>query len=322
MIEIVCARCGRLHYAGQEHLGKHLRCGGCGDKIPIYWQNRHPADTRQALQPQPKQDLKGIANVREMAKGKRRFSHQFLVAILILGLITLICVLVRGKHSHSNAGPVQVKAPYASSGTPSGDKHKEYQSGDIPGRSAQNDFSAAAPSVRRTVPAKRKLPKVIELDPSEVEQVDPQGIPPKSLPTGTKLFEDRATGGNGELEAVNGTSYDAVVMVVDAGSGTRYREVYIKAQDTSIMHRLDSGSYLVLFATGVGWNESTEQFERQAAYYQFGKTLAFEETSDRYAVHYEHHTITLHAVPRGNVRVKSLTLTEFHALSGIADRPK
>ena len=257
-----------------------------------------------------------------MAKGKPRSSYRFLAVILLLSLIILSYLAVRGKQSHSHAGPAQVNEPYGSSGRPSGDTHEEYQNGDIPGGSAQNDFRTAAPLAPRTVPTKRKSPKVIELDPSEVEYVDPRGIPPKSLPTGTKLLEDRATGGNGELEAVNGTSYDAVVMVVDATSGTRYREVYIKTQDTLLMNRLDSGSYLVLFATGVGWNESTEQFERQAAYYQFGKTLAFEETNDLYAIHYEHHTITLHAVPRGNVRVKSLTLAEFHALSGIANRPE
>jgi hypothetical protein len=153
------------------------------------------------------------------------------------------------------------------------------------------------------------------LAPSEVEIAASQNIPPNPLPTGTRLIEDRATSGHGELEAINGTRYDAFLIVVDASNEKRVREVSINAHDAYTLDRLDRGSYTILFATGFVWNKLTEEFIKEGSYYEFGKTLEFEETNEGNSIHYEHHTITLHPVPLGNVRSKSLTVAEFHALS-------
>jgi hypothetical protein len=37
MLEVRCARCGTIHYAGEEHLGRMLKCSNsnCGDSVPI-----------------------------------------------------------------------------------------------------------------------------------------------------------------------------------------------------------------------------------------------------------------------------------------------
>ena len=35
MLEITCEQCERSHQAGEEHLGKYLRCAGCGRKVLI-----------------------------------------------------------------------------------------------------------------------------------------------------------------------------------------------------------------------------------------------------------------------------------------------
>jgi cytoskeletal protein RodZ len=49
--------------------------------------------------------------------------------------------------------------------------------------------------------------------------------PARSLPTGTRIIPDEATTGDGQLEAVNGTSLDACVMVVDKRTKRRVREI-------------------------------------------------------------------------------------------------
>jgi DNA-directed RNA polymerase subunit RPC12/RpoP len=35
MLKISCAKCGRIFSADVEHIGKSLRCSGCGDAVPI-----------------------------------------------------------------------------------------------------------------------------------------------------------------------------------------------------------------------------------------------------------------------------------------------
>jgi hypothetical protein len=159
---------------------------------------------------------------------------------------------------------------------------------------------------------KRRHPKLIELDPSEVEEADLVSAAPRSLPTGTRLMEDGARGGLGEIETVNGTAYDAAIIVVDAENGKRVRKVYVQRGDHFVMERFLRGSYRLVFATGIDWQDGTEEFGRQALYYIFEKAIRLEETSD----HFDHETLTLHLVPHGNVRVRPLTAPEFHALSG------
>lgn len=152
----------------------------------------------------------------------------------------------------------------------------------------------------------------------------PSNKPPKpekfrtanSLPTGTRLIKDQNTEGHGELEAINGTNHDACLIVVDAYSHLRVRKVYIRAQDTLTLDRLDRGRYTILFATGADWNDRAEEFNREASYFEFGKSLDFEETRDSSGVHYGHHSITLHTVPAGNTHAKSLTKEQFHRLTG------
>jgi hypothetical protein len=103
---------------------------------------------------------------------------------------------------------------------------------------------------------------------------------------------------------------------INATTQLQVRKVYIKAQDSLTLERLASGDYSVFFQTGEDWDNSTEDFNRHASYYQFGKNLAFEETSDSEGIHYEHHAITLQPVPSGNVHSTSLSKSQFHALVG------
>jgi hypothetical protein len=165
-------------------------------------------------------------------------------------------------------------------------------------------------------PSKREIKPLVEVTSGDVEFDQPPATPIRSLKTGTRLMEDHATTGHGELEIVNGTRYDASLVVIDASTQLQVRKVYIKAQDALTLGRLSSGEYSVFFQTGEDWDNSTEDFNRHASYYEFGKNLAFEETSDSEAIHYERHSITLHPVPSGNVHSTSLSKSQFHALVG------
>jgi hypothetical protein len=169
---------------------------------------------------------------------------------------------------------------------------------------------------QHAAPSKAEDKSLVELTAGDFELDQPPTAPIRSLPTGTRLIEDQATTGHGELEIINGTRYDASLVVMDASTRLQVRKVYIKAQDSLTLGRLGGGDYSVFFQTGEDWDNSTEDFNRHASYYEFGKNLAFKETSDSEAIHYEHHSITLHPVPSGNVHSTSLSKSQFHALVG------
>jgi hypothetical protein len=137
-----------------------------------------------------------------------------------------------------------------------------------------------------------------------------------SLPTGTRIIADQANSGSGELETVNGTGHDACVILMDVDTALRVRKVYIKAQDSYSLDHLTQGNYRVLFTTGVDWDDAGERFNRNASYFEFGKILSYREHSDSEYLHFDRHSITLNAVPHGNVHPKPITEAEFHALSG------
>jgi hypothetical protein len=137
-------------------------------------------------------------------------------------------------------------------------------------------------------------------------------LPAVSLPTGTRIIADQATAGRGELEAINGTGFDACVIVLDVNTHERVRKVYIRSQDSFTLDHLNPGNYQILFATGTDWDNTGEHFNRDASYFEFEKVLSFRE-EDR---SYEKHTITLHSVPNGNVHARSISESEFHALTG------
>jgi hypothetical protein len=112
--------------------------------------------------------------------------------------------------------------------------------------------------------------------------------------------------------AINGTGLDACVIVLDSSTQKRVRKVYIKSQDSFTLGHLNPGNYSVLFATGIDWDNAGEHFNRNASYFEFGKVLSFKEEGG-----YEQHTITLNPVANGNVRRRSISEAEFHALTAM-----
>jgi hypothetical protein len=155
-------------------------------------------------------------------------------------------------------------------------------------------------------PISKHMPKAHPVDTYEAS------LPANSLPTGTRIIADQAVAGKGELEAINGTGFDACVIVLDFDTRERIRKIYIRSQDSFTLVHLTPGNYKVLFATGIDWDNSGEHFNRDASYFEFGKVLSFRE-EDR---SHEKHTITLNPVANGNVHARSISEAEFHALTG------
>jgi hypothetical protein len=111
--------------------------------------------------------------------------------------------------------------------------------------------------------------------------------PARPLPTGTRIIPDQATSGDGELKAVNGTFLDACIMLVDASSHTRVREVSVQANGSFLLEHLAPGNYQMVFATGEDWDWRSERFNRDASYFEFGKILSFREDQNSYERHYD-----------------------------------
>ncbi len=152
----------------------------------------------------------------------------------------------------------------------------------------------------------------------------PAQASPLSLPTGTRFIEDRATTGLGKLKTINRTDEDAYIILVDASTHTRVRQVYVKAHDAFTMEHLDQGRYQVFFTTGLDWNGASEEFKLHAAYLDFGQDVAFAETPSAEGVVYDDRTITLNAVPHGTAQVAAISRAQFHAMTGRplqAERP-
>jgi hypothetical protein len=276
MLEITCKQCERSHQAGEEHLGKYLRCAGCGRKVLIartgcQLESDSALKTRSGTavinsSPRSTAALDKKPNSRFTRKRSHLAFAGFFMMLIASG--TLVYRMRAGRNA-SNQAYETTPSPVQSSGIPT-------------------------------------------LDPSEVEEVPSAAANYRRImPTGTRFMRDLATGGYGELKAINGTTLDACLVVMDANTQTRVRMLSIRAQDAYTLLQLHSGQYVVLFATGFDWDRSEEEFTQRASYYRFGKPLSFSETSTSY----DKMTITLHTVPDGNVTRIPLSAAEFHALS-------
>lgn len=134
-----------------------------------------------------------------------------------------------------------------------------------------------------------------------------------TLENGTELNKRRHLNGRGELTVENGTSFDAVVHLVDLKTGKTIRTFFVQRGNTFTERQIASGLYGIYFATGVNWNSGLKKFTSDASYSQFGKNLEYSEKRDSEAskVEYATYKITLHPVVGGNVTSLSLDKDTF-----------
>jgi hypothetical protein len=333
MMDFSCPRCGAIYHAEEFHTGKRIRCGRCDEIISIpspdgsYKSSSHPLQTKNKW---------GSAAVSIFERWQhlgtgRIFSWKRVFSLAGLAIICIGILMIeyspgvrdqeRNKSQSSSEINTNRNSVSAGASRPEDTENAQanYSADDVEvvPDASKRTLGISPPRKSYSNPTEDILPTSEDARRSKIPVTT---LPAKSLPTGSVCqLEDQDTSGLGELKATNGTQYDACVIVVDADARDRVRRVrdrYIKAGDSYILDRLEQGNYRVLFATGVGWDEGTEQFSRNASYFDFGKILSFNEYRESDQVHYGRHSITLNPVPNGNVRSKPLSATEFHALIG------
>jgi hypothetical protein len=324
MIAFFCLRCGRGPYhADETHIGKSILCTkpGCEEVITITWQDGRCTTSNQQIKKVIRQRSKWIDEIRKngvvlyKSKANRGVAVAVVAALLMgIGFIAYRHSIHRGSSNLKSEKPVMLSPDeVAGSGAAPERPFVQNSSGD---QTTTFDSSTAVGLDNKPItltipveliPAKPISKKAPKADADRIQETLPSANSP---PTGTRIIPDQATTGRGELVAINGTGVDACVIVVDSDKEERVREVHIKSQDSFTLGHLNPGNYKVLFATGIDWDNTSEHFNRNASYFEFGKVLSFKEEGG-----YEEHTITLNPVANGNVRRRSISEAEFHALT-------
>ena len=320
MLDFSCPACGKQYHADEEHIGKRIRCSAprCEEIITIAREDGRCTNSNQQIKAENQRWPKSIEEIRKngvaLVKNKKNRKVIFVViAFFLMGI-----GLAGYKYSvHRDSSKLKSEVPFTLSpddvaGADAVSAPSQIQAGDQANQS--NTASPISTGVLSPETENASSPKPISKHMPKAHPVDTYeaSLPANSLPTGTRIIADQAVAGKGELEAINGTGFDACVIVLDFDTRERIRKIYIRSQDSFTLVHLTPGNYKVLFATGIDWDNSGEHFNRDASYFEFGKVLSFRE-EDR---SHEKHTITLNPVANGNVHARSISEAEFHALTG------
>ena len=110
----------------------------------------------------------------------------------------------------------------------------------------------------------------------------------------------------------NSNSTDAVVLLVNAYSGRKVRNEFIRKGSTFSMTGVPNGTYYLEWASGTNWSTDKKVGKLTGG---FQSNSSFTKTRDRadwMAVSgYQEWTVTLYAVEGGDVESESLTENEF-----------
>lgn len=111
--------------------------------------------------------------------------------------------------------------------------------------------------------------------------------------------------GLGRLSIDNGSSYDAVAVLVDVQSGRPYRAIYVRSREVGVFTKVAQGAYRLQFQTGSRWLLD-RTFCVPISASEFSDYLVFTEKPEYDGTVYDDMSITLHTVSGGNARTSSL----------------
>lgn len=115
-----------------------------------------------------------------------------------------------------------------------------------------------------------------------------------------------------EFVIKNSNSTDAVVLLVNAYSGKKVRNEYIRKGNTFSMTGVPNGTYYLEWASGNDWNPNLKVGALKGG---FQTNKSFTKTRDRNdwmkVSGYQQWTVTLYSVTGGDVESESLTANEF-----------
>lgn len=137
-------------------------------------------------------------------------------------------------------------------------------------------------------------------------------LKPRTPPSGT-ILKRFLYAGQGVLNVHNGTDRDALIKLRDVLSTSTSCSFFVKHRESATLNSVPDGDYEVLFASGTDWDG--EAFQSEESFSKFVSPMTF-KTSVRIDGQYERTTysdnsLTLHTVPHGNARTKSVSKAEF-----------
>jgi hypothetical protein len=287
MIDVTC-QCGYVCHSEEKHVGKHLRCPNYGEPVPILDAPRAIAQPRAAPRPphiKPRQP--------QAARLSDRSQLKYLVAA-VLGMAALVI----GLFFHFR---IPVTTQTGAANVSDTDTHTAVQQ--------QTGDSQRGSSPGLTVIGEEPLPTTDK----QKQLADPRPTQYNSLPTGTRCEKDVGTDGHGKLTVENGTGEDAVVSLSegDADANQALRCFFVQAHSSAHVGQIPEGVYALTFTTGLNWVESEGAFSWHPSYSEFEHSFEFREERDSEGVQYHSISVTLHSVPLGNVRTKTITREEF-----------
>jgi hypothetical protein len=106
------------------------------------------------------------------------------------------------------------------------------------------------------------------------------GKPAVSLGNGTEIKDRLRLEGHGELTIKNGTSFDAIVNLVEPRTRWVVRSFYVQSGKSFVEKNIAPGTYQVYFSTGKDWDTKSRSFQDDALYGRFERQIDFYERED------------------------------------------
>ncbi len=129
---------------------------------------------------------------------------------------------------------------------------------------------------------------------------------------GARIADDNGTTGLGKLTVENGTASDAVVRLVDTNNNSTVRWFYVQSKAAATVGGIEPGIYALMYTSGADWDEAADEFRVEPNYSAFERQFTYSETPDGENItKYKTISVTLHAVPSGNVRTRHISRQEF-----------
>ena len=124
-----------------------------------------------------------------------------------------------------------------------------------------------------------------------------------SLSNGTEIKNRLRLEGRGELTIKNGTSFDAIVNLVEPKTNWVVRSFYVQSGKNFVEKSIAPGIYEIYFSTGRDWDSKTRGFHDDAIYGRFERRIEFYERQDPFTgeIEFRGYEVTLQAVDGGDM---------------------
>lgn len=283
MLTIRC-QCGEVFHAEERHIGRAIKCRGCGQVLSIG--STTPAPVGQGSMETPRPSMK----LDRSAKHRWSIAAFSLVAIVTAGAVLLFSL---------ERDQPRILPPPA----------------EVMPRPAPQPL--LPPTAPRSEPTPL-FPLEAERAPLEVKP------PVARLKTGTNIGAPLGASGHGTLQINNGTSYDAAVTLLDQETKIARRFVYIGAREMFTLRTIGPCQCQLFFAMGIDWDDSKEKFRKDPTFSVFDDRLHFTESNTESGVQWATFIVTLHPVPEGRAKTTRLSEEEYKRQVGkgtVAEAP-